>query len=195
MNIGIYIYENAEVLDFSGPFEVFSVAKRLAATHWNIFLVAETMDPVTARGGYQVLPRYCYHDHPPIDLLMVVGGTHEPEMYNRATQSWLTHVAASATHVTSVCTGVFLLAEAKLLTNQFVTSHWEDIPDLIYRYPDLNVIDNKRWVKDGKFITSGGVSAGIDMSLYLVSTLHSENLAEHVAQQMEYRWDPTPHRH
>lgn len=76
MNIGIYIYDGAEVLDFSGPFEVFSTAKRLETSDWNVFLVAETKNTVVARGGFNVLPDYSIHDHPDIDLLVVVGGVH-----------------------------------------------------------------------------------------------------------------------
>lgn len=192
MNIGIYIYENAEVLDFSGPFEVFSTAKRLHAKDWDIFLIAETSAPVTARGGFQVLPHYSFNDHPHIDVLIVVGGIHTEEMNKAEVLAWIKHVDTTATHVVSVCTGVFLLAKARLFTQLFVTTHWEDIPILIETFPNLNVIDNKRWVCDGKYVTSGGISAGIDMSLYLVSKLHSLVLAEQVAHQMEYHWQQYP---
>ena len=82
MNVGIYIYENAEVLDFSGPFEVFSTAGRLAGPvdSFNIVLVAEEKVPVIARGGYSVNPHYDFHDHPKIDILIVVGGIHTEEL-------------------------------------------------------------------------------------------------------------------
>lgn len=192
MNIGIYIYENAEVLDFAGPFEVFSTAKRLVAKNWNIFLLAETMEPVAARGGFNVLPDYCFNDHPPIDVLIVVGGDHTEEIHKSHVNNWIRTIDKTAMQVVSVCTGVFLLAQANLLNNLFVTTHWEDIPDLIYRFPTLNVIEDKRWVTDGKYTTSGGISAGIDMSLHLVGKLHSTVLAEQVAHQMEYRWKQCP---
>lgn len=188
MNIGIYIYDEAEVLDFSGPFEVFSTAKRLGADRWNIFLVAETAGPVTARGGFQVLPHYSIKDHPSIDLLVVVGGVHTREMKKENVLNWIRQIDKQAQKVASVCTGAFLLANAGLLDGLSVTTHWEDIPDLNTHFPHLNVISDKRWVSAGKYVTSGGISAGIDMSLHLVSLLHSEALANRVASQMEYDW-------
>jgi len=188
MNIGIYIYDEAEVLDFSGPFEVFSTAKRLGAENWNVFLVAETLEPVKARGGFNVLPHYSFQNHPSIDLLVVVGGVHTREMHKENVLNWLVSVDREANTVASVCTGAFLLANAGLLKDLPVTTHWEDIPDLKRGFPELLVMDNQRWVTSGKYTTSGGISAGIDMSLYLVSRLHSQELAKSVAHQMEYKW-------
>ncbi len=188
MNIGIYIYDEAEVLDFSGPFEVFSTAKRIETSDWNVFLVAENTDAVAARGGFNILPHYSIQDHPDIDLLVVVGGVHTQEMTKLNVLNWIKSVDKSANRVVSVCTGAFLLASAGLLDGCKVTTHWEDIPDLKSSFPDLLVIDNKRWVTCGKYITSGGISAGIDMSLHLVSQLHSDDLAKVVARQMEYDW-------
>nr|WP_321383743.1 DJ-1/PfpI family protein [uncultured Vibrio sp.] len=192
MNIGIYIYDDAEVLDFSGPFEVFSTAKRLETSDWNVFLVAETKNAVAARGGFNVLPDYSIHDHPDIDLLVVVGGVHTEEMTKLPVLNWIKSVDQRASWVASVCTGAFLLASAGLLKGLTVTTHWEDIPDLTHRFPNLMVIDDQRWVTSGKYTTSGGISAGIDMSLYLVSHLHSRDLAKMVARQMEYNWQECP---
>lgn len=188
MNIGIYIYDEAEVLDFSGPFEVFSTAKRLETNEWNVFLVAETKRAVAARGGFKVLPDYSIHDHPDIDLLVVVGGVQTEEMTKLPVLNWIQSVGQHASRVASVCTGAFLLASAGLLKGLTVTTHWEDIPDLTRRFPDLMVIENQRWVTSGKYTTSAGISAGIDMSLHLVSQLHSLKLAKMVARQMEYDW-------
>jgi len=192
MNIGIYIYENAEVLDFSGPFEVLSTANRLANKNWNIFLVGETASVIKARGGFLVQPQYCFNSHPPIDILIVVGGIHTDEVNKTNVISWVAKTALHANKVISVCTGAFILAEARLLDNMTVTTHWEDIADLKQTYPMLNVVDNKRWVTDDNIITSGGISAGIDMSLYLVSQLENIALAEKTAKQMEYYWQRSP---
>ena len=190
LNVGIFIYENAEVLDFSGPFEVFSTANRLSALDevFNVFLVAEEVRPVNARGGYSVNPHYCFKDHPKIDVLVVVGGVHTEELGKPSVINWISTVSKSATIVASVCTGAFLIAQAGLLVNLKVTTHWEDIKDLQESYPDLTVIDNQRWVDEGKFVTSGGISAGIDMSLHLVSKLTGTKLAAKTAKQMEYEW-------
>ncbi|MFM2639785.1 DJ-1/PfpI family protein [Vibrio chagasii] len=188
MNIGIYIYNQAEVLDFSGPFEVFSTAKRLGAEDLNVFLISETAEPVIARGGFKVLPDYSLTNHPKIDLLMVVGGVHTDEMNKPNVLNWISSVSELASQVVSVCTGAFLLAKAGLLEGLTVTTHWEDIFDLAQQFPSLNVISDKRWVASGKFTTSGGISAGIDMSLHLVSVHNSLQFAKKVARQMEYSW-------
>jgi len=188
MNIGIYIYDGAEVLDFSGPFEVFSTAKRLTNNEWNVFLVSEEPLPVVARGGFKVIPHFSFHDHPDIDLLVVVGGVHTTEMHKPHVLDWLVTVDRSAKRVASVCTGAFLLANAGLLKGLAVTTHWEDIPDLTNTFSELKVVSDQRWVNSGKYTTSGGISAGIDMSLYLVSQLLSAELAKIVARQMDYHW-------
>ncbi|MDV2378849.1 DJ-1/PfpI family protein [Vibrio cholerae] len=188
MNIGIYIYDEAEVLDFSGPFEVFSTARRLGAESWNVFLISETLEPIKARGGFTVLPDYSFQNHPQIDLLIVVGGVHTNEMNKTNVLHWVTSVDKHVKHIASVCTGAFILANAGLLKGLAVTTHWEDIPELKQRFPDLVVMEEKRWVTTSKYTTSGGISAGIDMSLFLVSKFHSQSHAELVAHQMEYNW-------
>ncbi len=188
MNIGIYIYDEAEVLDFSGPFEVFSTASRISNTPnpFGVFLVSETGHTVVARGGYQVKPSFGFADHPPIDVLIVVGGVHTEEMKKPQVLNWINDVTKTAKLITSVCTGAFLLAEAGVLSNSKVTTHWEDISDLRKRYPKLEVVEKQRWVDEGNIITSGGISAGIDMSLHLVSRIHGVELAEKTAKQMEF---------
>jgi len=191
LNIGIYIYDDAEVLDFSGPFEVLSTAKRLTENDWNVLLIAESNSIVTARGGFLVSPHYYFDNHPTLDVLIVVGGVHSEEVKKTKVINWIAKTGGLADRTISICTGAFLLAEAGLLNGLSVTTHWEDISDLKVNYPKLNVLENKRWVSEGKYITSSGISAGIDMSLYLVSQLSSVELAEKTALQMEYNWHKT----
>lgn len=189
MNIGIYIYADAEVLDFSGPFEVFSTASRLSKSQaFKVFLVAETAEVVIARAGYKVLPDYCFADQPEIDVLIVVGGDHSREILKPQVTTWIAQQAKQCSLVASVCTGAFLLAKAEVITGHRVTTHWEDITDLKQSFPELDVVTDVRWVDQGKIVTSGGISAGIDMSLHLVSRLHSEALAQKTAKQMEFLW-------
>jgi len=190
LNVGIFIYENAEVLDFSGPFEVISTASRLSRPEgvFNVFLVAQEGSSINARGGYKINSHYGFNDHPKIDVLIVVGGIHSEELKKPSVINWVSTISKNATIVASVCTGAFLLAEAGLLSNLKVTTHWEDIEDLRKCYPDLTVVENQRWVDQGKYITSGGISAGIDMSLHLVSRLVGSELAEKTAKQMEFEW-------
>jgi transcriptional regulator GlxA family with amidase domain len=189
MNVGIYVYDDAEVLDFAGPFEVFSTASRLdPALGLTVFLVAEHGDPVRARNGFRVLPHYTISDHPAIDVLLVAGGVHMAEMGKDGVIGWISRQAATATWVTSVCTGAFLLARARLLDGRRVTTHWEDIADLEREFPALDVVAESRWVEDGNRLTSAGIAAGIDMSLYLVSRLGGAELARRTARQMDYPW-------
>jgi transcriptional regulator GlxA family with amidase domain len=143
---------------------------------------------VTARANYWMKPHYSFANHPAIDVLIVVGGVHTAELNKQPVLDWISQQAKQAKWVASVCTGAFLLAEAKVLTDQTVTTHWQDIADLQHAYPSLQVVENQRWVDQGKWITSGGISAGIDMSLYLVSKIHDLALAEKTAKQMEFDW-------
>ena len=190
MNIGIYLYDQAEVLDFSGPFEVFSTASRVCegSTPFNVFLVSESGEAVVARAGYTVLPDYGFSDHPDIDVLIIAGGVHKDEMAKAKVMEWIARQSRHASLVASVCTGAFLLAKAQVLKEHKVTTHWEDIADLRSQFPKLNVIENVRWVDEGEIVTSAGISAGIDMSLHLVSRLHNHELAERTARQMDFSW-------
>ena len=191
MNIGIYIYNQAEVLDFSGPFEVFSVANRLAKLGWNIWLVAEEESLVEARGVFQVKPHYSIQNVPELDVLIVVGGVHSDELRKTEVINWIRKTTEKTQITASVCTGAFLLAEAGLLDGLEVTTHWEDISDLHRNYKNLQVREGIRWIEQGKLFTAAGISAGIDMSLELVSRLASAELAERTATQMEYTWNRT----
>ena len=188
MNLGICIYDQAEVLDFSGPFEVFSVANRLANLGWNIWLVAEEKSLVEARGVFQVKPHYSIQNVPELDVLIVVGGVHSEELRKTEVINWIRKTAEKTQITVSVCTGAFLLAEAGLLDGLEVTTHWEDIPDLQRNYPNLQVRKGIRWIEQGKLFTAAGISAGIEMSLELVARLAGAELAERTARQMEYTW-------
>lgn len=189
INIGIYVYDAAEVLDFAGPFEVFSTASRLGIQNAiDVFLVAETDRLVVARNGFTVNPDFTISDHPHLDLLLVPGGVHTEELTRKNVIAWIRAQAASAAGVASVCTGAFLLAEAGLLDGRTVTTHWEDVSALRNDYPALTVQEDVRWVEDGPITTSAGISAGIDMSLSIVEKLFGNDLAVRTARQMEYVW-------
>ncbi|HYD40775.1 MAG TPA: DJ-1/PfpI family protein [Anaeromyxobacter sp.] len=193
--IGIYVYPDVEVLDFAGPFEVFSTATRVARrarpdapAPFAVTLVAAQDGPVKARGGFTVLPDATFASHPPLDVVLVPGGVHEPELDRPELAEWLRKQAASAKLVASVCTGAFLLARAGLLDRLEVTTHWEDVADLRRLFPALAVREGARWVEHERIMTSAGISAGLDMSLRIVARLAGEDLAERTARQMEYDW-------
>lgn len=190
LNIGIYIYDNAEVLDFSGPFEVFSTANRFLPEfeEWNVLLIGETLKPVMARGGYSVNPNVDFNSCPKLDVLIVVGGIHDNEIKKEDVITWIDIQADKVDILASVCTGAFLIAKTGRLDHHHVTTHWQDIDGLQRMFPLLQVKANARWIDEGSIITSAGISAGIDMSLYLVSKLKGIKVAENTAVQMEYDW-------
>ena len=179
------------MLDFAGPFEVFSTAERASEVpiELNTFLVGETGAPVAARNKFMVTPHYNFSNHPDIDILIVPGGIHTNEMENVRVLEWLKKVSYKTKISASVCTGSFIYAAAKIFVNQQVTTHWDDIDDLRKQFPDLKVKENVRWIEDGKYISSAGISAGIDMSLHLTGKLFNGALAEKTAHLMDYEWN------
>ncbi len=193
--VGIYVFPDVEVLDFAGPFEVFTTASRVALRRcpgepspFSVFTVASQEGLVRARAGLVVQPDFLFANHPPIDLLIVPGGVVAAELEKTDVIQWLQSTSAVATITASVCTGAFLLAKANILRTHSVTTHWEDISDLRSMFPDLQVVENLRWVDEGQYVTSAGISAGIDMSLHLVERVAGRALAEATARQMEFDW-------
>lgn len=192
IKIGIYVYEDAEVLDFAGPFEVFSTAARLhEKAAIDVFLIAETDGLIAARNGFTVKPDFTIEQHLKMGLLVIPGGIHTSEMKKSHVIDWIRAQANIVPNFASVCTGAFLLAEAGLLNGRTVTTHWEDIPALRSSFPDLTVLEGSRWIEDGPITTSAGISAGIDMSLSIVKKHFSGELARRTARQMEYQWTQT----
>ncbi len=188
--VGILLFPDVEVLDFAGPFEVFSVASRISAAAVPPFrLVTVAKDrTVTARHGLSVNTAADFTDHPSIDILLVPGGIIAAVMKDATTIAWISRIAGTAVLTASVCTGVFLLAEAGLLDGRRVTTHWEDIPDFRRQFPSSTVLENVPFVDEGTLITSAGISAGIEMSLHLVRRILGEEAATRTAKQMQYRW-------
>ncbi|NMP33493.1 DJ-1/PfpI family protein [Thalassotalea sp. M1531] len=187
MKVGIFIYDNAEVLDFSGPFEVFSTAERISSEQrFTTFLISEKAGLVTARAGYQVKSNYGIDEHPTLDVLIIAGGVHYEQITNMPVIEWIAEQSKQVKIIASVCTGAFLLAQAQVITDQKVTTHWDDIDDLRCLFPALDVIEDTRWVEQGNIVTSAGISAGIDMSLHLVERIYDKHLADNTAKQMEF---------
>jgi transcriptional regulator GlxA family with amidase domain len=198
INVGIYVFPEVEVLDFAGPYEVFTTASRVAARlkrqtapAFSAFTVTRQMDVFKARAGLAVVPDFDFASAPAIDVLIVPGGVVTAELAKPEVIAWLRQTADWSRLTASVCTGAFLLAQAGLLDGQRATTHWEDIADLRRDFPAVQVVENCRWVDAGKIVTSGGISAGIDMSLHLVERLLGRELAEKTTRQMEFRWDET----
>ncbi|MDO6384806.1 MULTISPECIES: DJ-1/PfpI family protein [unclassified Uliginosibacterium] len=193
--VAIYLFPDAEVLDFAGPYEVFTTASRVhkrrvpeAEELFRVFTVAATPGLVRARAGMEVKADFGFDTHPPLDLLIVPGGVVTQELERPGLTEWIQRNHAMTRITASVCTGAFLLAQAGLLEGLQATTHWEDVPDLRAMFPALQVLEGRRWVDQGRVVTSAGISAGIDMSLHLVERLAGRELALATARQMEVDW-------
>jgi transcriptional regulator GlxA family with amidase domain len=193
-NVGILIFEGVELLDFAGPFEVFSAARPASDSTerlLNVFTVAEAAALVTCNNPVTVLPAYALADCPPIDILVVPGGRGTRTAIDRHELiAWIADRAAAATLTTSVCTGSFLLAGAGLLAGKATTTHWGSIERMRGDFPGLDVREEARWVDAGDVVSSAGVSAGIDMALYVLQRLFGKDVADATARGIEYEhWD------
>jgi len=189
LNTAILIFDDVEVLDFAGPFEVFSVTNELSDySLLNVYTVAREKNPVKARNGLSVNPDYSIDDAPQPDILIVPGGSGtRPLLRQHDVLSWITNSAYYADKVLSVCTGALLLAKIGLLDGKKSTTHHSAFEALAEIAPDTEINRDARFVDNGKVITSAGISAGIDMSLYVIEILFGSETAENTARYMEYR--------
>ena len=188
-NVAIFMFDDVEVLDFAGPFEVFSVTSELSKGDrpFAVSTVVEHPGAVNARNGLSVNPNCTISDCPPPDILIVPGGQGTRKLIdNSAVINWIKKSAVDAELVLSVCTGALLLAKAELLEGLKATTHHGAFDLLRELAPNTTIIENQRFVDNGKIITSGGIAAGIDMSLYVVAKLLGTAQAEQTAEHMEY---------
>ena len=195
--VGILIFPQVEVLDFCGPFEVFSVtrldeaARRETPSPFEVRLVAETAEPVTTTGGMRVIPDVTIDDCPPLDVLVVPGGMGtRTEIKNERLVAWIAARGKTVETLTSVCTGSMLLGQAGLLDGRHATTHWRALPWMRDSFPTVTVEEKLHVVEDGHVLTSAGISAGIDMALRVVARYHGEEVARATARTMEYRYAP-----
>jgi transcriptional regulator GlxA family with amidase domain len=188
--IGIVLFDDVEELDAIGPWEVFTSAAMLR-DDVSVVTLAQSRDPVRCAKGLRIQPDHTIADAPELDVLLVPGGQGtRREVDNPVLIDWLRRVAPSCSWVTSVCTGALLLCEAGLCQGRRVTTHWGFIEQLRKRYPDTEVIERRRYVRDDRLVTAAGISAGIDMALWLVGQLWDVESARQTQRMMEY--DPAP---
>lgn len=190
--VGILLFNEVEVLDFAGPFEVFSLAENGASDkHFKVITIAEHQAPISARNGLKVIPDYNFANHSKIDVLIVPGGygAEKIEIHNQTVIDWIIAQANLAELTLSVCTGALLLAKAGLLAGRSATTHWMDLDNLA-SYPDVKVITNTRYVDASddthNIVTSAGISAGIHASLYCVKKLIDSETMCATAHRMEF---------
>ena len=187
--IGILLFDDVEELDFVGPWEVLTATAQVTG-QGRVVTIAERSDPVRCAKGLRVLPEHGFADAPALDVVLVPGGQGtRREVANPVSIQWLRKVGSSCSWVTSVCTGSLLLHEAGFARGRRVTTHWAFV-DTLRQRGDVTVVDGVRFVRDGNLVTSAGVSAGIDMALWLAGQLHSPAVARNVQRYIQY--DPAP---
>ncbi|HLT55480.1 MAG TPA: DJ-1/PfpI family protein [Bacillota bacterium] len=187
--VGILLFNEVEVLDFAGPFEVFSLTALPDATKpFVVKTISENGEMISARNGLKVIPDSSFDNHPDLDILIVPGGygAEEIEIHNPKVIQWIKQQQATTEITASVCTGAFLLAKAGLLDGKKATTHWMDMERLEQEFPLVSVQHEVKFVDEGPLITSGGISAGINMSFHLISRLYGNSVSKETAKRMEY---------
>ena len=196
--IAIYVFDDVEVLDFAGPYEVFTCAARIsgriapaAPPPFRVRTVGRTAAMLRARAGLAIFPESDFGSRGDIDVLIVPGGVIDAELAKADVIAWIAAAARECELVASVRTGAFLLTQAGLLDGRHVAARKEAAPGEGAAFPELRVQGKRRWTDNGAVIASGGVSTGIDLSLHLVERLAGRELALATARQMDYEWSQT----
>jgi transcriptional regulator GlxA family with amidase domain len=196
-NLAIFLFDDVEVLDFAGPYEVFSITGLRTFTEkpFNVYTVAEK-SPVVARNGLTIIPDFLLDTCPTPDIILIPGGggyTAEgqpfgsrKEMHNPVVLEWIKKQATQVELVLSVCTGALILGQAGLLEGLKATTHFKALDALRAISPTIEVVENVRYVDNRNVILSAGVSAGIDMSYYVVSKLLGKEVADEAARYAQY---------
>lgn len=192
--VGILVFDDVEVLDFCGPFEVFSVTRleekkrREEPSPFEVLLVAENEGLVATTGGMRIVPDFTPESSPMLDILIVPGGWGtRREAENRSLLDWISARANEVETLASVCTGSMLLGEADLLEGRRATTHWQSLDRMESSFPNVEVVRDEHVVESGgDVMTSAGISAGIELALRLVSKYHGEKVARNTARYMEY---------
>jgi len=194
--VGILIFDVVEELDFVGPYEVFTMSNEVFAHKGSkqrdkVLLISQSGTKVTCAKKMRVEADCSIADAPRLDVLLVPGGMGtRTEVNNQVLLDWIAKVSASCEWVTSVCTGALLLTAAGPAKGKRVTTHWGFVEELRKRREASEVLEKIRYVRDGNVVTAAGVSAGIDMALWLVGQMHGEDHARHTQLGMQY--DPAP---
>jgi transcriptional regulator GlxA family with amidase domain len=190
LTIGMLMFDDLEELDLVGPWEVFTMAV-IDLPESRVVGIAERAAPVRCAKGLRLLPDYTFADAPALDVVLVPGGIGtRKQADNPVLLEWLARTAAGCRWVTSVCTGSLLLHRAGLTQGRRITTHWGFVPELRERAKDSEVLDGVRYVRDGNLVTASGVSAGIDMALWLVGQIWDVTRARRAQRMMQY--EPSP---
>jgi putative intracellular protease/amidase len=183
-SVAILIFDGVQIIDYTGPYEVFGQA------HFNVFTVSEKGEKIATSMGMSVNPTYSFETSPDPDILMIPGGTVEATYGNPRVIEWLRRKAEKAQYVMSVCNGAFILAKTGLLDGLSATTFYGMIDPFRTFAPKVKVVTDRRFVDNGKIITSAGLSSGIDAALHLVEKIRGRGRAKALALHMEYDWRP-----
>lgn len=197
-NVAVVVYQNVEILDFAGPAEVFSAGSSFGdatgdAPAFKVYLVSKTKEPVLAQGFIKVTPDYAIDNAPKPDVVIIPGGNSGNVFNDPAFLAWVKKAAQESDVTLTVCTGAAVLAKTGLLDGLEITTWYGAIDGLRRSYPKVTVKDGRRFVDNGRYVTTAGVSAGIDGSLHVVARLLGRRTADQVARYMEYHWTPEPY--
>ena len=190
VTIGFLVYEQIDLLDLTGPFEVFSLVEKFTGEEkFRLHTIGSSCQKIKTRGGMSIGVDYTFNDSPKIDILVLPGG---PGVYSLSeeteTMNWVKRVHEETKYTLTVCSGIYFLAKNGYLKNERVTTHHGDFETLQNIEPSVIIEKNKKYCHSGKIISSAGISSGINMALYAVSKLLDENDAEKIRQWMEYNW-------
>jgi transcriptional regulator GlxA family with amidase domain len=186
LRVGIFLFDEVEVLDFTGPFEVFSSAKDGDKNVFDVFTIAETNGTIHSYGNLKIEVDYSIREHPKLDVLIIPGGYGIEKIDLDLVKPWLHRQIHEGTVLASICTGAFILAKSDLLNGLKATTHFEDLAILEQDFPEIEVIKDVRFVDNGQILCSAGISAGIDLSLFLVEKLKGKTIAEKCRKRMEW---------
>ncbi len=190
-NVAIFVHDGVELLDFAGPGEVFAAARTPSNDRaFNVYLVASSTQPIVSQGFVTITPQYTFDNCPRPAIIVLPGGATNRALRDEATMAWVRRAVPESEITISVCTGALILAEADLLDGLTATTHWGSISGLRAAAPKATVVTDRRFVDNGRIVTSAGVSAGIDSSLHVVARLLGEEAARQTARYMEYNWRP-----
>lgn len=182
INAGILIFNDVQTMDFAAPLEVFDQAG------FAVYTVAKNIEPVTTSSGQKLIPSYDFTNHPDVEILVIPAGRDFDQASDPGEVLWMQKTSEIAKYILTVCCGSIEYAKAGLLGSQAATTHHGYLDYLKKFEPDVEIIKDRKWVDNGKLITSGGLCSGIDAALHLVSKINGISEAERIAKWMEYPW-------
>ena len=187
-NVGIYLFNKVELLDFAGPYEVFSTTSELNDHKaFKVFTISEDGGAIKSVNGLIVIPDYSFDNHPKVDILIIPGGEGtKAEIKKKRVMEWIDKTQASAEIMATVCSGARVPAVLGLLDGLEATTHHSVIGDVKKLAPNVTIDHTKRFIDNGKIMTSGGISAGIDLSLHIVEKLCGKDVVKKTMDYMEY---------